>query len=91
MINKEKVFTKCLASLVRVTDENCHISKPNISEGTMTSWVYLDQCVKRHLIRFIYGHNGQGISFSPHMTTCLRWRIVVRHIGAEKVDFRSVK
>jgi transposase len=73
-------------------DQLGNISEPYISEGTMTSTVYLEECVKKRLIPFTLKHHEiEKIFFWPDLATPHYAKIVTDHLTDENIDFVQKK
>ena len=69
-------------------DEIGNTSEPFISEGTMNSQVYLEECLKKRLLPFITQHHEkEDILFWPDLATCHYANVVKEFLEAENLDF----
>ena len=86
IIPKAKFFKKFL--VWQAMDEFGSVSESFVSEGSMTSKVYLEECIKKRLIPCIDKHHlRQEVFFWPDMDTCHYAHSVTTYLSLKKIDF----
>jgi hypothetical protein len=68
-------------------DEFGNVSEPFIKEGSLTSPVYLEECIKKRLIPFIRQHHEQqNVLFWPDLATCHYANIVTSYLEEKGIN-----
>lgn len=61
-------------------------TEPFVTSSTMTSQVYIEECLEKRLLPFIHKHRGKVI-FWPDLASCHYSKVVLEWYAANKVDF----
>jgi hypothetical protein len=86
VIPKAKFAKKFL--VWQAIDEFGNVSEPFVSEGTMSTKVYLEECIKKRLLPFIDKHHQrENVFFWPDMATCHYALPMTQYLTAQKIDF----
>ena len=87
---KQKCPTKYL--VWQAIDSNGNTSDPFISEGTMNSEIYLNECLKKKLLPFIKKyHANRKILFWSDLSTSHYANIVLEWLNNEKIEYVEKK
>jgi len=69
-------------------DANGNVSEPFVSQGTINSQVYRDECLKKRLLPFIDKHHDRSeVIFWPDLATSHYASIVTTFLRSENVEF----